>query len=88
MTTDPPVVDNRAKSRFELERDGQVAILVYERHQDSLVLVHTEVPPELRGQHLGDVLARAGLKAAHDEGLRVVVVCPFVRAYLQRHPQS
>jgi uncharacterized protein len=81
------VVDNRTAHRFELVVDGQTAVLVYERKPDSLVLVHTEVPPSLRGQHIADILAKAALDAADAEGLRVVVVCPFVKAYLRRHPR-
>ena len=82
------VVDNRGASRFELVVDGETAFLVYERTPRSLVLVHTEVPPALRGHHLGDILAKAAIDAAHAERLQVVAVCPFVKAYLARHPQG
>jgi uncharacterized protein len=80
------VRDNREESRFELEVDGQVAFLRYQRRDDALALVHTEVPEALRGRKLGDLLAKAGIQAARSEGWRLVVVCPFVRAYLKRHP--
>jgi len=82
-----PVADNREASRFELTVDGQTAVLRYERTPTSLVLVHTEVPPALRGRHLGDALVRAALDHAHAQRLRVVVVCPFARAYLRKHPE-
>ena len=81
------VIDNREASRFELTVDGQTAFMQYERTPKSFVLVHTEVPAALRGQHLGDVLVRAALDHARAERLRVVAVCPFVRAYLRRHPE-
>jgi len=84
----PLVTDNRAASQFELVVDGQTAVLAYERTPTSLVLVHTEVPPSLRGRHLGDALAKTAIDAAHAERLRLVVVCPFVRAYLRRHPDT
>jgi uncharacterized protein len=80
------VTDNREASRFELVVDGQTAVLNYQRTPRSLVLVHTEVPASLRGRHLGDVLAKAAIDAARAEQLRVAVVCPFVKAYLRRHP--
>ena len=82
------VSDNRALSRFELIVDGHTAFLAYERTTDSLTLIHTEVPPELRGRHLGETLVEAALDIARSEGLRVSVVCPFARAYLRRHPPS
>jgi predicted GNAT family acetyltransferase len=88
-TLDEPsrsVADNRASSRLELTIDDQTAFLAYERTPHSFVIVHTEVPPALRGRHLGDVLVKAALDHAHAEGLRVVAVCPFARAYLRKHP--
>ena len=82
----PDIRDNRRESRLELTRDGQTAILVYERTPKSLVLVHTEVPPALRGHHLGEALVRAGVEAARAEGLSVIATCPFAREYLRKHP--
>ena len=80
------VSDNAAANRFELAIGDQVAFLTYERTPDALTFLHTEVPESLRGRHLGDALVKAGLDAARREGLRVVVECPFVRAYLRKHP--
>ena len=82
----PAVTDNREASQFEIGVEGQTAVLTYERTPTSLVLVHTEVPPPLRGRHLADALAKAAIDAAHAERLQMVVVCPFVKAYLRKHP--
>jgi predicted GNAT family acetyltransferase len=82
------VTDNPACSRFELIIDGHTAFLAYERTKDSLTLAHTEVPDALRGQHIGDTLVEAALAVARSQGLRAVVVCPFARAYLRKHPPS
>jgi len=81
------VSDNHALNRFEVTIDGHTAFLVYERTHDALTLVHTEVPDPLRGRHVGDALVEAALRAGHAEGLRIVAVCPFVRAYLRKHPK-
>jgi predicted GNAT family acetyltransferase len=81
------VVDNREAHRFEFVIDGKTAVLDYERTPTSLVLVHTQVPPSLRGRHIADTLAKAGIGAAHTEGLEVVAKCHFVKAYLRKHPQ-
>jgi predicted GNAT family acetyltransferase len=81
------VVDNREAQRFEILIDAKTAVLEYERTPTSLVLVHTQVPPSLRGRHIADTLAKAGLEAAHAEGLQVVAKCHFVKAYLRKHPQ-
>lgn len=82
----PPVEDNTRESRFELHADGQTGFLLYRRTADTLTLVHTELPEPLRGRHLGDALVRFALETAHADHLRVVAICPFARAYLQKHP--
>ena len=82
------VTDNTAAQRFELTIDGAVAFLQYERKPDRLVFVHTEVPPAFRGRGIGERLVKGALDAARREGLRVVPVCPFVKAYLRTHPEA
>jgi uncharacterized protein len=82
-----PIVDNPGENRFELVVDGETAFLAYERTPTSLVLIHTEVPPALGGRHLGDALAKYGIDQARAEGRQLVVVCPFVRAFLRKHPE-
>lgn len=82
----PGIRDNRAEGRLELTTDGQTAILVYERTAKSFVLVHTEVPPALRGHRLGEALVKAGVEAARAEGLSIIATCPFAREYLRKHP--
>jgi predicted GNAT family acetyltransferase len=84
----PVVTDNREANQFELVVDGQTSVLTYKRTPASLVLVHTEVPPSLRGHHLADTLAKAAIDAAHAEGLQIVAVCPFVREYMRKHPHG
>ncbi len=75
------------QKRFVVEADGLTAYLEYERRDPYLVLIHTEVPPELEGRGIGSALARAGLEYARAHGLKVIVECDFVQSYLQRHPE-
>ena len=79
------VTDNRTSHRFELSSSGETAYLVYERTRDRLTLVHTEVPQALRGRHVGETLIKAAMQAGRSEGLRIVAVCPFAKAYLRTH---
>jgi uncharacterized protein len=79
------VTDNQAASRFELTVDGLLAELRYRRNGNRLVLVHTGVPAELEGRGLGGVLVAAAAERAVREGLTVVPLCPFARAWLERH---
>jgi len=81
------IADNAAKSRFEATVDGETALLVYRLAGDTLTLLHTEVPAALAGRGLGGELARAALDSARARSLKVVPTCPFVRAYIARHPE-
>lgn len=80
------VIDNRQAGRFELAIDGQMAFLDYRRTPDAMKLIHTEVPEAFRGHGVGETLVKAALDTARSEGLRIVAICPFVRAYLRKHP--
>lgn len=83
---DGAVIDNRALKRYELPVDGQTAFLSYERTAGSIRFLHTEVPPAFRGRGFGEALVKGALEHARAEGLTVLPVCPFVKAYLRKHP--
>jgi uncharacterized protein len=80
------VTDNQTRKRFELSSNEETAFLLYERTPDALTLIHTEVPPRLRGHGVGEALVKAALQNGRSAGLRIVAVCPFVKAYLRKHP--
>ena len=82
------VRDKPNELRYELLVDGKPAgEILYRLRPDAVVLVHTEVAPEFEGQGLGSKLVAGALADIRARGLRPVAVCPFVRAYLQRHPE-
>jgi uncharacterized protein len=83
----PDVVHNTAAGRFEIRQDGSVAVLDYSLAGRTITFVHTGVPSELEGRGFGSQLARAGLEYAKHEGYTVLPRCPFISAYIQRHPQ-
>jgi hypothetical protein len=49
--------------------------------------VHTEVEEAVEGTGVGSQLVREALDDFRARGLGVVPVCPFVSAYLRRHPE-
>jgi predicted GNAT family acetyltransferase len=75
--------------RYELRLDGlPVGELVYrDRSEGVVAFLHTEVDPETRLRGLGSALVAAALDDARERGLRVVPLCPFVDAYVRRHPE-
>jgi predicted GNAT family acetyltransferase len=86
VSDEPQVIDNPSRSRFEIDIDGHVAELLYERHGDRLVLVQTEVPEELGGRGLGGRLVAAAVDAAEANGLTIVARCPYAKRWLETHP--
>jgi predicted GNAT family acetyltransferase len=81
------VRNNQALSRFELDLNGYVAVAYYELKPGVITFKHTEVPPELSGHGIGSKLVRGALEAARAQGLKVVARCPFVAAYMAKHPE-
>jgi uncharacterized protein len=81
------VRNNQALSRFELDLNGHTAVAYYELKPGVITFKHTEVPPELSGHGIGSKLVRGALEAARVQGLKVVARCPFVAAYLAKHPE-
>jgi uncharacterized protein len=82
------VVDNPDASRYDLLVDDKpIGLVAYVRHGSNIELVHTEVDPGHEGQGYGSVLAQGALDAARVEGLTVWPLCPFIQAYLKRHPE-
>jgi predicted GNAT family acetyltransferase len=81
------VRDNAAQHRFELAVDGHTAYLYYRLEPGMITLVHTEVPPALGGRGVGSTLVHGALEAIRAKGLKVIVTCPFVAAYMGKHPE-
>jgi predicted GNAT family acetyltransferase len=52
-----------------------------------LALLHTEIPDALRGSGIASTLAQTALDWARDHHMKVDVVCPFVAAFLETHPE-
>ena len=74
--------------RFEIVVDGEVAGLAqFVDHDGRRVFFHTEVADAYEGRGLAGTLVGHALDATREEGLRVVAVCPYVKKYLERHPE-
>jgi len=82
------IVNNTAEHRFELMRADGMGVLSYHmRGEHTIALVHTEVDPALRGRGVAARLAHDALEYARVNHLRLIPICPYVRAYLERHPE-
>jgi predicted GNAT family acetyltransferase len=82
------VSDRPEQLRYEIEVDGEVAGFINYRREPGIVdLVHTDVDPKWEGKRVGSALVRGALDDLRARGLKVRPTCPFVRAYLKRHPE-
>jgi predicted GNAT family acetyltransferase len=88
MSASPEVRENTADQRFEVWVDGELAgMTVYEGGGGNVVpFVHTEVSDRFGGQGLGSILIRQALDTVRSRGQAVLPYCPFVKAFIQKHP--
>ncbi len=75
-------------NRFELLVDGAHAgVTEYVLRDDTIVFIHTEIDPAMREHGLASELVRGALNLVRAEtDLRVVARCPYVSAWIERHP--
>ncbi len=82
------VSDNPDRQRFEITSDGEPGgFAAYRRRPGLIAFTHTEIEQRFEGQGLGSRLVHDALEEARAQQLDVLPFCPFVRAYLRRHPE-
>lgn len=81
------VQHNAAAHRYEATVAGHLAVCEYVMEGGRMVFTHTFVPPELRGRGVAEKLVRAALADARRDGRRIVPVCSYVAAFVQRHAE-
>lgn len=85
---DIPLVQNQDKRRFEMEVENHIAFIEYIINKDNIMyLTHTEVPKALEGKGVGGSMVEKALNFVKDNGYTLAPLCPFVAAYLKRHPE-
>jgi predicted GNAT family acetyltransferase len=85
---EPTVSDVPENSRYEL-RDGDrlLGVAAYQRRGNQVVFTHTEVDDSSEHSGLGSRLVRGALDDVRRAGGTVVPLCPFVRGWIERHPE-
>jgi uncharacterized protein len=81
------VTNNEQEQRLEIREQDELGYLEYRYRNDDIALMHTFVPNVLEGKGVASSLAHDALEWAREKGKRVMVYCPFVAAYLKRHPE-
>jgi predicted GNAT family acetyltransferase len=83
--------DNSAEHRYEARIGGELAgFAAYRLSEDAVVFTHTEVDDRFEGRGVGSALARFALddvrRGGQGERRRVVPKCPFIRGWIEKHP--
>ncbi|NLT30403.1 MAG: N-acetyltransferase [Propionibacterium sp.] len=82
------LVHNHGATQYELLIDGvQAGYLDYELAGELVVMHTTFISEDFKGQGLGSSIVEVALQDARANGRKVVARCPFVQAYLAKHPE-
>ena len=81
--------DSETKGRYVARLPGKPeAELTFTKSGASRIIIdHTGVPDELRGTGVGKALVERAVADARADGLKVLPLCPFARATIQRNPE-
>ena len=79
--------DNEDKKQYELRIDTQVAKIEYIKAAGTIYLTHTEVPKALEGKGIAKEMVLRTLEDIEKNELTLVPLCPFVAAYIKKHPE-
>ena len=85
---DLEIHDDKENHRYVVAVDGTpVGHAVYHLRGDRHIFVHTEVDDAYEGKGVASALARAALDDVAAQGGKVVPLCPFISAWIDRHPE-
>jgi predicted GNAT family acetyltransferase len=75
-------------SRFYFTESGKECYLRYEHvDNETIVIITTYVPNELRGKGLAAQLAKSALEYAKENNLKVIPQCGYIRSYVERNKE-
>lgn len=79
--------DRPSGGRYVATIEGHEAEITFSRASPKLVIVdHTGVPDALRGRGVGQALALHAIEDARAGGWKIMPLCPFFKAQVERHP--
>jgi hypothetical protein len=79
---------NYGANRVEARVEDYLCLIDFIPAGRVIVYTHTEVPPVLAGNGIANLMVGAALAHAQENHLKVIPQCPYVSAYLRRHPEN
>ncbi len=80
-------MSNEDLTRFEIHDGSDVAFLEYRFYKKDIAFLHIEVPGNMAGKGIASALAAYAFKYAKELNKQVIIYCPFVAAFIKRHPE-
>ena len=81
------IVHETSAHRFVAVVEGQECVIDYRLAGDTMTITHTGVPASLGGRGIASQLTRFALDEAKTQGWKVVPVCSYVSAWIEKHPE-
>ncbi|MHA7101249.1 hypothetical protein BXY85_3465 [Roseivirga pacifica] len=83
------VKETDSKGSFFVESEGKLlAEMTFSKAgEDRIIIDHTEVDDSLRGKGVGVKLVAFAVDYVRNKGIKILPLCPFAKATLQRHPE-
>ena len=79
---------NKEKKQFILPLENNLeAYVEYRLNGNNMLLIHSEVPSELRGKGIGRELVIQAFEKLTEEGYQASASCSYIRAVAKRHPK-
>ena len=77
------------KGMFYVEGEqGFSAEMVYTKPSaQKMIIEHTDVSDELRGQNVGLQLVNAAVEYAREHGIKIIPLCPFANSVFKKKPE-
>ncbi len=89
QSTEVTVSENAEMTRYEAAAGADVVAGFAEyRDRDGVrVFTHTEVDDAFSGQGVASTLVRGAVHDVRERGLRLHAECPFIKGWLDKHPE-
>lgn len=87
MSDKPEIINNEEQQQFEYRAEHELATLTYKFYKKDIAFMHTNVPDSLAGKGIANALAEYAFEYAKKINKKIMVYCPFVAAYLRKHPE-
>ena len=79
--------NDHQRSRYEMDEQGLTSYAAYRRQGDRLYIDYVFAPPQLRGKGASGRLMAALAADARDQGAKIIPICSYAGAWLQRNPE-